>query len=61
MTNYGLNKQQIKNAKNKLVKNKEFMINNGIHRNASIELSNVLKKIFIIVAIKTFKKTIDVI
>ncbi|MDD5400136.1 MAG: hypothetical protein PHQ93_02985 [Sulfurimonas sp.] len=31
MTNYGLNKQQIKNAKNKLVKNKEFMTNNGIH------------------------------
>lgn len=31
MTNYGLNKQQIKNAKDKLVKNKEFMQNNGIH------------------------------
>lgn len=31
MTNYGLNKQQIKNAKNKLSKNKDFMHNNGIH------------------------------
>lgn len=31
MTNYGLNKQQIKKAKEKLLKNKEFMQNNGIH------------------------------
>lgn len=31
VTNYGLTKQQIKKAKEKLVFNKEFMHNNGIH------------------------------
>lgn len=31
MTNYGLNKQQIKQAREKLLRNKQFMQDNGIH------------------------------